>query len=328
MFRTVPNFKLTSLFGVGLWGDGDLGVRMLCALLIDLLFGFTANLVGGVSFPFKTGGFGAKFGLPWLITGLFGCKPPLFTLSVQSKELRFALLFDLRLCNALLWCKLEILPWIEVWLRWTPFELLVWKLAGFAGLRSSTDMCLVGAGGGGPLALVSLGLCNCFFNWSWMLSKCFEGVNLGLGLLSLSLLFRLGVDELIVPSRPVTLSLGIPPANKPPSAIPFGFDWMELFDGVIPPLEPVEAPLLLLTALFFPWINGALLSTVTVFFSLVPCLIELNRAPLLSDPPPPPPNLGSDIKGGGGGPGGGGGGGPGILFNTDTRRCCTGRSQR
>lgn len=32
-----------------------------------------------------------------------------------------------------------------------------------------------------------------------MLSKFFEGVNLGLGLLSLSLLFRLGVDELIVP---------------------------------------------------------------------------------------------------------------------------------
>lgn len=62
-----------------------------------------------------------------------------------------------------------------------------------------------------------------------------------------------------------------------------------------------------------PGINGALLSTVTVFFSFFPWRMELNSADLSSAPP-----FGAEKTGGGaiigGGAAGGGGGGPGIAI--------------
>lgn len=63
-----------------------------------------------------------------------------------------------------------------------------------------------------------------------------------------------------------------------------------------------------------PGITGALLSTVTVFFNFVPCLILFSSADLSSGSPPPPP-LGA-VNRGGGGAAGGGGGGPGISAQT------------
>lgn len=55
----------------GLCGDGDLGLLMLCALLIG--FPFSESFFGGAAgLPFSDGGFGAKFGFPWLMDGFGG----------------------------------------------------------------------------------------------------------------------------------------------------------------------------------------------------------------------------------------------------------------
>lgn len=66
--------------------------------------------------------------------------------------------------------------------------------------------------------------------------------------------------------------------------------------------------------MFLPGIIGALLSTVVVFFNLVPFRIEFNRADLSGTAAE---GGGIEKTGGGGGPpaGGGGGGGPGIVID-------------
>ena len=134
--------------------------------------------------------------------------------------------------------------------------------------------------------------------------------------------------------RPVGLSLGIPPAKRPPK--PTGLPLLlfaqpfPLFDNDVFKIELVDEALVELVVLehifpyeikwksdeiyFFiitylanknlPAIAGALLSMVTVFFKGFPALIDCNKAPLLWSAEPPPPKLKV---------GGGGGGGPGIL---------------
>lgn len=57
-----------------------------------------------------------------------------------------------------------------------------------------------------------------------------------------------------------------------------------------------------------PAIHGALLSTVTVFFSFAPCLMDCSSISRGGPPDEDFPVEGA-IIGGGGGPGGGGGGG-------------------
>lgn len=69
-----------------------------------------------------------------------------------------------------------------------------------------------------------------------------------------------------------------------------------------------------LTKIFIsPGIKGALLSTVTVFFNLVPWRIDFNKAPRSSAPPLLGAKTGGGAIIGGGGAPGGGGGGPGIF---------------
>jgi len=126
---------------------GDLGVLRLCALPTALPF--VANLLGGfaLGLPFKIGGLGARFGLPWLIdlvevdrddAGVCG------TTGV-SNELRFTLL-----CVFL--CR-------ELWLAATPeckkllLELLCCR---DRWLSSAVTFSAEGVGGGGPLSLLSL----------------------------------------------------------------------------------------------------------------------------------------------------------------------------
>lgn len=89
MLRTVPNLPAG-----GLWGEGDRGARMLCALLI-----FRLNLEGGAGFPFKMGGLGAKWGFPWL--------------RGASWALRLALLLDFRG---------SLSAWSDDWLGCAPFR--------------------------------------------------------------------------------------------------------------------------------------------------------------------------------------------------------------
>lgn len=106
------------------------------------------------------------------------------------------------------------------------------------------------------------------------------------------------------PLSPVGFNFGIPPANKPPSGI-----GPPLLLLLIAALEVLVLLLLLNEGLFdspltLPAIAGALLSTVTVFFKVLPALMDCNNKFLLSAT---------------GGPevvtcGGGGGGGTDILI--------------
>lgn len=76
--------------------------------------------------------------------------------------------------------------------------------------------------------------------------------------------------------------------------------------------------------------SGLLLSTVTVFFKVLPCLIDCSRLSLAWAGLTfllPPPNAGSPGGGGGGGPGrlagGGGGGGGKGMSSISCSDCCT-----
>ena len=107
------------------------------------------------------------------------------------------------------------------------------------------------------------------------------------------------------PLSPVGFNFGIPPANKPPSDM--GPPLLLLL--LIAVLELLVLLLLLNEGLFdspltLPETAGALLSTVTVFFKVLPALMDCNSKFLLSPT---------------GGPeaatcGGGGGGGTDILI--------------
>lgn len=116
------------------------------------------------------------------------------------------------------------------------------------------------------------------------------------------------------PLSPVGFNFGIPPANKPPSDM--GPPLLELELLLLIALELLVLLLLLNEELddspfILPAIAGALLSTVTVFFRVLPALIDCSNKPLLSP-----------IGGPAEAPacGGGGGGGTDILAILRIRR--------
>ncbi|KAF4519275.1 hypothetical protein B566_EDAN002166 [Ephemera danica] len=110
-------------------------------------------------------------------------------------------------------------------------------------------------------------------------------------------------------ARPVDLSLGMPPANKPPR--PIGGPLVAL-GGSVPPLllpPPCRDELFV----------GALFASSNAAKSLAPCRIDCRSMFLAWGSSPPSPAAAGANAGGGGGPGGGGGGGFGIF--TDPYDC-------